>query len=315
MSSTDQLIEKSEPLVSVIVPCYNSERTIRECLSAILSQRTSFPFDVTVVDSSSDETPKIVEREFPATRLIRLGRRTFAGAARNVGVRATRGAYCLMIDSDCVARPGLIERAIKRHGEGEYAAVGGSLGNGTPRSLSGLIGYLIEFKEFMPSAGLRLETSVPTANIAYRREALERHGCFDESMWLAEDILLNWKMYSSGELILFDPEIEVTHLNRTGWREVLAYQTGLGRMSAVARRRGGLPGKILLKYPALVMLMPFVRTLRAAQWLAGHDGKMFLLFLLIWPLYLIAATFWSCGFLQECMSADSAPGVSGDENT
>ncbi len=305
MSSSDQPDKNSEPLVSVIVPCYNSARTIRECLSAILNQRASFSFDVTVVDSSLDETPKIVEREFPAVRLIHLDKRTFAGAARNAGVRATRSEYCLMIDSDCVAHPDLIERAIKRHSEGEYAAVGGSLGNGTPKSLSGLISYLIEFKEFMPTTDFRLETSVPTANIAYRREALERYGCFDESMWLAEDILLNWKMHAGGERILFDPEIKVTHLNRTGWREVLTYQVGLGRMSAIARRRGGLPGKILLKYPLLVTLMPFVRTLRAAQWFMKYDKKMFLLFLLIWPLYLLAATFWSFGFLEECLSMDS----------
>lgn len=310
MSQSDQLIE---PLVSVIVPCYNSARTIQECLNAILNQQTSFSFDVTVVDSSVDETPEIVEREFPNMRLIHLDRRAFAGAARNVGVRATRGEYCLMIDSDCVAQPGLIERVIKRHGEGKYAAVGGSLGNGTPKSLSGLIGYLIEFKEFMPSAKFRLETSVPTANIAYRREALERHGCFDESMWLAEDILLNWKMHEAGERILFDPEIRVTHLNRTGWREVLTYQVGLGRMSAVARRRGGLPGKILLKYPALVTLMPFVRTLRAAQWFMKYDRKMFLLFLLIWPLYLLAATFWSFGFLEECLRIDSVADANNGE--
>jgi len=305
MRSSDQLVEQAEPVVSVIVPCYNSARTIRQCLNAILNQRASFSFDVTVVDSSLDETPKIVEREFPAVRLIHLNKRTFAGAARNVGVRATRGQYCLMVDSDCVAHPGLIERAIKRHSEGEYAAVGGSLGNGTPKSLSGLISYLIEFKEFMPSAPFRLETSVPTANIAYRREALERYGCFDESMWLAEDIMLNWKMHAAGERILFDPEIKVTHLNRTGWREVLTYQVGLGQMSAVARRRGGLPGKILLKYPVLVTLMPFVRTLRAAQWLLKYDRKMFLLFLLIWPLYFVAATFWSFGFLEECMKMES----------
>ena len=309
MRPSDQLVEQAEPVVSVIVPCYNSARTIRQCLTAILNQRASFSFDVTVVDSSLDETPKIVEREFPAVRLIHLDKRTFAGAARNVGVRATRGKYCLMIDSDCVAHPGLIERAIKRHSEGEYAAVGGSLGNGTPKSLSGLISYLIEFKEFMPGAPLRLETSVPTANIAYRREALERYGCFDESMWLAEDIMLNWKMHSAGERILFDPEIKVTHLNRTGWREVLTYQVGLGQMSAVARRRGGLPGKILLKYPVLVTLMPFVRTLRAAQWLLKYDRKMFLLFLLIWPLYFVAATFWSFGFIEECMKMDRATDV------
>jgi len=288
----------SEPLVSVIVPCYNSERTIRECLRAALNQKTSVSFDVTVIDSSTDNTPEIVRREFPSVRLIHLDHRAFAGKARNIGAQSTQSRYCLMIDSDCIASSDLIEKAIARHREQEYAAVGGSLKNGTPRSLSGLIGYLIEFKEFMPSTPLRIEKSVPTANITYRREVLERFGYFDEEMWLAEDILFNWKVHSAGERILFDPEIEVTHLNRTGWREILSYQVSLGELSAVARRRGGLPGKFLIDYPLLIALMPFVRTLNAAKWFAVHDRRLFLLFLLIWPLYLLAAAFWSYGFFR-----------------
>jgi GT2 family glycosyltransferase len=208
-----------------------------------------------------------------------------------------------MIDSDCVARDDLVARIVERHQEDSYAAVGGSLRNGTPRSLSGWIGYLIEFKEFMPAAPKRLEKSIPTANIAYRREALERYGYFDEDMWLAEDILFNWKIHRSGERILFDPEIEVTHLNRTGWRDVLSYQVSLGSLSAVARRRGHLPGGILLRLPLLILLMPFVRTARAAQWFAAFDRKMLLWFLLIWPMYLVAAAFWSFGFFAEAMGA------------
>jgi len=213
-----------EPTVSVIVPCFNSERTIRRCLNAILEQKTSIPYDVTVVDSSVDQTPRIVEKEFPTVRLIHLDVRTFAGAARNIGVRATGAPFCLMIDSDCIAQSDLIERMIARHRKDTYAAVGGSLRNGTPRSLSGLTGYLLEFKEFIPNAPERIVVTVPTANVTYRREALERHGGFDDDMWLAEDILFNWRMCRGGERILFDPEIEVTHLNRTGWTEVLSYQ-------------------------------------------------------------------------------------------
>jgi GT2 family glycosyltransferase len=293
-------IEKTGiPLVSVIVPCYNSERTIRRCLTSIINQQTSISFDVTVVDSSSDETPRIVEREFPSVRLIHLEKRNFAGAARNVGIRATKGPFCLMIDSDCIARADVIERMIARHRSGQYAAVGGSAANGTPRSLSGLIGYLAEFKEFMPQAPERLGATVPTANITYPREKLEQFGMFDETMYMAEDILLHWKMQTAGECILFDPSIEVTHLNRSGWRKVLSYQVPLGASSAMARRLGGLPGTLLLRHRALIALMPFVRTARAAEWLARYDFRMFLLFLLIWPLYLLAMSFWSFGFLRE----------------
>lgn len=288
----------SEPIVSVIVPCFNSERTIRRCLNAILDQNTSIPYDVTVVDSSVDETPRIVEEEFPMVRLIHLNTRTFAGAARNIGVRATRAPFCLMIDSDCIARNDLIERMVGRHHEEAYAAVGGSLSNGTPASLSGWTGYLLEFKEFIPSGPKREVDTVPTANVTYRREALERHGCFDEEMWLAEDILFNWKMRRAGERILFDPAIEVTHLNRTGWREVLSYQVSLGKCSAEARRRGALPGNALLRYPVLILLMPFVRLVRAAVWLSRVDRRAFLMFLLISPMYLLGCCFWSAGFFK-----------------
>ena len=290
------------PCVSVIVPCYNSARTIRACLSALLNQRTAVPYDVTVVDSSADETAEIVRAEFPAVRLIRLDRRTFAGTARNLGVRATRAPYCLMIDSDCIAHPELIERVMARHRAGDYAAVGGSLRNGTPRSLSGLIGYWIEFKEFMPTAPERLERSIPTANLAYRRETLERYGGFDDEMQYAEDLLFNWKLYGAGERMLFVPDIEVTHLNRTGWRTVLSYQVGLGRMSAVARRRaaaicaGGR--SLLFRFPLGSALLPFARTARAAMWFARYDRKALLLFLFLWPFYFLAAVFWSCGVLQ-----------------
>jgi len=293
-----------DPVVSVIIPCYNSERTIRDCLHAILAQQTSVPYEVIVVDSSVDQTPDIVQREFHSVRLIHLEQRTFAGAARNVGVRASRASFCLMIDSDCLARPDLIERMIARHREGEYAAVGGSLRNGTPRSLSGWTGYLLEFKEFIPAAPMRLEKSIPTANAAYRREALERYGFFDEDMWLAEDILFNWKLHKSGERILFDPDIEVINLNRTGWRTVLSYQVSLGRCSAEARRRSRLPGDVLLRHPWLIVFMPIVRLVRAASWLAKTDLRTLLIFLVISPMYFLAACFWSFGFADRKTPAE-----------
>lgn len=291
-----------EPIVSVIVPCYNSERVIRQCLDAILNQRTSIRYEVVVVDSSADRTPQIVAGEFPSVRLIHLDHRTYAGAARNIGVRATRAPFCLMIDSDCIASPDLIERMMARHREGEYAAVGGSLANGTRRSLSGWTAYLLEFKEFMPTAPMRLANTVPTANVMYRREVFERLGGFDEDMRESEDVLFNRKLQQAGERILFDPAIEVTHLNRTGWKRVLTYQIDLGWSSAESRRRGGMEGNELLRYPLLITLMPFVRWARAALWLAKVDRRALPMFLLISPMYVVGAAFWSAGFFKRAMA-------------
>lgn len=288
-----------DPAISVIIPSYNSERTIRVCLNAVINQSTSIPFDITVIDSSKDQTPQIVGQEFPSVRLIHLENRTLAGAARNLGVQATRAPLCLMIDSDCVAESDVIERFVARHRDGDYAAVSGSLSNGTPQSLSGWVGYLIEFREFIPGAPMRLEKSMPTASIAYQREIFERYGYFEEDLWPAEDLLFNWKLYRAGESLLFDPDIKVTHMNRTGWRAVLSHQHRLGRTSAVARQRSELPGGILLSYPPLILLMPLFRLVGAVRWFAKYDKRVLLMFLLIWPLYLMAATCWSFGFLSQ----------------
>ncbi len=299
---TEKQTPRRAPEVSIIVPSYNSARTIRACLEAIRKQETTRACEVIVVDSSADETGDIVEREYAEVRLLRLKERAYAGAARNAGVRASRGKYVVMIDSDCIVARDAVERMIERHEQGEYAGVGGSIGNGTPESLSGTIGYLIEFREFMPSAPLRAEKGIPTANIAYRREVFDLHGYFDEDMWPAEDILFNWRLCEAGERLLFDPEIRAVHLNRTGWRDVLSHQVKLGSTSALARRRGELSGGVLLRHPALIIFMPLYRLMKAARWFFSHDKKAFVFFLAAWPLYLLAALWWSWGFMREALS-------------
>ncbi|HYM00573.1 MAG TPA: glycosyltransferase, partial [Blastocatellia bacterium] len=260
--------------VSVIIPCYNSQRTIRQCLDSILNQTTDASYDVTVVDSSTDDTPNIVAREYPSVRLIHKDGQTFAGTARNIGIAETAGSYCLMIDSDCIAAPNLVASIVRRHKELGLAGVGGAICNGTPRSWSGLLCYLLEFKEYLPSTPNRYVQMIPTANVAYRREVFETYGGFDDSMQFSEDILFSWNLTSAGEQILFEPCARVTHLNRTGWRTVLSYQWGLGKMSARARKRGGLPGQIVLRHPILIFLLPFARLYRAFRWLGKYDRPL-----------------------------------------
>jgi GT2 family glycosyltransferase len=213
----------------------------------------------------------------------------------------------MMIDSDCIAASDLVDRVVGRLSGQPVAAVGGAICNGTPNSWSGLLCYLLEFKEFLPTSPERSVTGMATANITYRREVFEAMGGFDETMWLAEDILFNWKLTQAGHTIVFDPEARVTHLNRTGWRNVLGYQYSMGRMSAIARRKGGLPGDWMLRFPALITLAPLGRVARAAAWLFKFDRRLLLKFLAISPMYFIASSIWSVGFFAE--AANQIAGV------
>ena len=104
------------PWVTVVVPAYNASATIRMALKSLLAQ--SWPrLEILVVDDASeDDTAAKVEelaRTEPRVRLIRHERNRGAYAARNTGMRAARGAYLTVHDSDDWAHPERIARQLR----------------------------------------------------------------------------------------------------------------------------------------------------------------------------------------------------------
>src|SRR5437868_9362423 len=76
---------------SVIVPSYRSAPTIGACLTALLRQDLAQPYEIIVVDSSPDETPALVGRDFPQVRLIHRAQQTDPALARNLGAEQAHG--------------------------------------------------------------------------------------------------------------------------------------------------------------------------------------------------------------------------------
>ncbi|WP_018219677.1 glycosyltransferase [Salinispora pacifica] len=98
--------------VSVVIPAYNSERTLRACLSAVLAQSHP-PHEVIVVDdASTDSTPRIA-REFPAVALLPNPVNRGPAAARNRGIRASRGEVVFFVDADCAPAPDALANALR----------------------------------------------------------------------------------------------------------------------------------------------------------------------------------------------------------
>ncbi|MEQ1803546.1 MAG: glycosyltransferase family A protein, partial [Gammaproteobacteria bacterium] len=134
------------PDVSVVIPSWNSARTIGGCLDALLAQVTTLEYEVLVVDSGTDDTAEVVRRYAPRVQLIRSPARLFPGPARNLGLRQARAPLVAFTDTDCLPDPGWLD-ALHRASAG-LTAVGGRILNGTPDSLCGTALYLTEFVEF-----------------------------------------------------------------------------------------------------------------------------------------------------------------------
>lgn len=73
--------------VSIVLPSYNSKQTINQCLNSILNQSYQGINEVIIVDSSDDGTDDLIRQLFPSLKLIHLSKKTFPGAALNIGVR------------------------------------------------------------------------------------------------------------------------------------------------------------------------------------------------------------------------------------
>ncbi len=101
-----QMEDKSAPLVSIIIPLYNCEEYIEECLNSVMNQKFS-NFEVIVVDDgSTDEGPRLVE----SYKDVKLVRQTNQGvtAARKTGVANAKGEWIMFVDADDTVKEEII---------------------------------------------------------------------------------------------------------------------------------------------------------------------------------------------------------------
>lgn len=98
--------------VSVIIPCYNREKTIKRCIASIAGQ-TVRPYEIVAVDDGSqDKTLEILSNmEYENLRVIRQNHRG-AQAARNLGILNAKGDYIAFLDSDDEWLPRMLEEEI-----------------------------------------------------------------------------------------------------------------------------------------------------------------------------------------------------------
>ena len=106
----------SDPLLTVIMPSYNSERFVAESIESVIAQ-TIDNWELLVVDDASvDSTTDIVaefQRRDPRVRLIAREANQGPAYARNLGLDHARGALIAFVDSDDVWRPQKSENQIR----------------------------------------------------------------------------------------------------------------------------------------------------------------------------------------------------------
>jgi glycosyltransferase involved in cell wall biosynthesis len=180
------------PLISVVIPVYNGEKTIRETLESVLNQ-TVTDFEIIVInDGSSDATVEIVSSiQDPRLKVFSYPNAGQA-ASRNRGFSHSTGEFIAFLDADDLWTPNKLESQLKALQDNPQAALAyswsdfidesGKFLRGASRStLSGDVYAKLLLTDFLDNG----------SNPLIRRQALMEVGGFDESLPPAED----WDMW------------------------------------------------------------------------------------------------------------------------
>lgn len=198
--------------ISVIIPCYNAELYISECVNSVLKQTYS-PFEIICVnDGSTDNTLAVLnslEHKHSTVLKIINSENKGASAARNIGLNFAKGEFIQFLDADDIIAPDKFEKQIS----GFEANVDIVVSDWIERnnSLTKVLGtYYFNEIERNP-----LETAIKkiiiTGNPLYKIEAAIKIGGYDESLNSAQDWDFHIRLVLAGFKIKYVPGIYFIH--------------------------------------------------------------------------------------------------------
>lgn len=164
-------------MISFIIPIYNAEGYLAQCIESIQTQRGDFLLEIILIDDqSTDSSLSIAQRYAQADERITVLTQPHAGqsAARNLGLRYAKGEYIAFVDADDYLAPDWCQQHIEAIQGVDYVQSGYTKENKT---------VIAKHAYQFTSACLRL----------YRREALQGLS-FPEGM-IYEDVLFSAQLW------------------------------------------------------------------------------------------------------------------------
>ena len=283
--------------ISVVIPAFNAEKTIVQCLVSVCEQ-TRKPLEVIVVNNkSADQTKRIVlefidkHQDIAACCVDEY--RQGPSFARNCGAKLAKGDIVAFIDADCVADASWLRLVSESFGGSDVGAVAGSIIGFDRRTLIGKFHSLFTMRRLPESTMFHefklVSGGFPTANLAVRKTLFEEIGGFSEDMpFYAEDYDLCARIYSKEHHIYYNREVIVFHQHRqdvgSTWRQ--SYGFGSGHAPLLKRHFRRM---VIVEAPRLLYISE-KWPLRAWLDMASADKKFMLCLILSglwWPFSMV----------------------------
>lgn len=329
----DSVDYEKTPLVSVVIPAYNSASSIERTVHSILDQTyTSFEIIAVFDEGSSDETLAILqslgEKSRVSMKIIEtphMGR----SAARNIGWRASSGSILFFADSDEIYKAEYLEMAVEEIVS--KGVVGVTITGSSWSSKRTLIGRLYSevYTRIQREKEKAGQASLTWAWV-YDRNAIELVGGFDESLDQAEDRDLfirirdnggkigviygeHWFHQRPSDITTFIRKTWIGAINRIQFvvkhRKIREIVTNLAPMFAIATLLLSFAISFLLASLITFFLLGLITIYmisRYYRWYFVPNHKLLLLYIL---LSLVTRVITSAGYLYGLLNLIVRPGT------
>jgi glycosyltransferase involved in cell wall biosynthesis len=243
------------PAISIILPVLNEEPHLAESVTAILSQNYEGPFEIILaLGPSRDQTNAIAEELAARDTRIKLvmnpSGKTAAGL--NLAIAASENPVIVRVDGHAKIPNDYLSIAVSVLRESGAVNVGGVM------AAEGVTNFEIAVSRAMRSplgvGSSRFHTGGKAGEVdtvylgAFRREAINAVGGFDERYTRAQDWELNHRLRKSGGKIYFDPRLQVTYRPRPNLSKLAKQYFQYGRWRRVVSRSHR--GTVNLRYLA-----------------------------------------------------------------
>jgi glycosyltransferase involved in cell wall biosynthesis len=221
------------PKVSVIVPCYNEQSTIRQLLGALRSQ--TFPraeMEVVIADGmSTDGTRDAIaafQKDFSDLQLCIVDNKLRnIPSGLNRALEVARGEIIVRLDGHAKPYPDYVENCVRAHMAGRGDNVGGvwEIRPGAESWIAQSIAIAAAHPLGVGDAMYRLAASASEVDTvpfgSYRRTLIDRIGAYNESLLTNEDYEFNTRIRKANGRVWLDPSIRSIYFARSTLRELL----------------------------------------------------------------------------------------------
>ena len=237
------------PIASIILVNWNGARHLPVCFTA-LRQQTVRDFEIILVDNAShDNSLELLTKDFPEVKVIALKDNLGFAGGSNVGIRAARGQFIILLNNDTEVDARWLEEVIaaferhpeagsvaskmklfdqrdKFHTTGDFYRLDGIPGN---RGVWEVDRGQYNREEYVFSAC--------GGSAAYRRAVLDQIGLLDEEFFFScEDVDLGWRAQLAGWRCVYAPRAVVYHkLKATGGGATASFYDGRNFLWLIAK--------------------------------------------------------------------------------